>query len=95
MPTPDDNNYRGRTHLQVCFRPVGDLADRIDYYTQTHGITKSELTRAALIVYLGADPNYQAIKEQAYSMFRRILGKLDAELPDTHEEAIARGYLDP
>lgn len=72
----------------------------LDHYCEIHGISISELVRGAIdqilrgqMSYGGVDQGYKAAKQAAVALAELLLIKAKASLPETFDEAMARGLI--
>ncbi len=85
---------RPETTVPRCTRIPIDLDNAIVTYAQANGLTYSDVFRQALFMFMGAPAdNWSAMRDQAYTLTRQLMAGMMSELPETYDEAIARGFF--
>lgn len=83
----------------VCFRLSPEIRAGVDAYCAGHGISITDLYRSLTELVLtgqispGSIEGYKSARAMAIQLASILLAKASAELPETLEEAQARGLV--
>lgn len=78
----------------VCIRLPVEVKAQVEAMASEAGVGVSDIMRQALFAFMGGDPQFAHTRQQAYTMARKLVETLSQELPDSLDEAIARGLIE-